>query len=1384
MSTTAKDPEKLYSGDSNASSEVVNEDDSFYVNMTTEDLLQPGHVVKERWKVVKKIGGGGFGEIYEGLDLVTKELVALKLESAKQAKQVLKMEVAVLKKLQGKEHVCRFIGCGRNDRFNYVVMQLQGKNLAELRRSQPRGAYSLSTTLRLGLQILKAIESIHEVGFLHRDIKPSNFSMGRLSHNCRNVYMLDFGLARQYVTATGEVRPPRAAAGFRGTVRYASINAHRNKEMGRHDDLWSLFYMLVEFVNGQLPWRKIKDKEQVGIMKEKYDHRLLLKHLPSDFRQFLDHILTLDYFEKPDYAMLSGLFERCMKRRGIKENDPFDWEKHFTDNSVTTTVTTSPAVISKPPLAGTVPPGTHGTDNMLDDNIMASFEDHGENYKMDDMGGKRETSKENLAKVYYPAEVIEGGRMPDNAHPRHLNENNNNYYANNNAIKADEAPPNSKLEKMEVEEEDEAKEHVNGAEPVEDPANQQGTPDTDRCKDAKLCIADHPCLFKDESGFGSRGTSPRPKEGDGGSSREVSYRHPGASEGTKQQPLSVLSATESKLLREPREHRHRRYHSGYKSRYSRDISITQMALAEDDNISALQQVTKGGAAAVTLASKWQVSFDDSEETDNEVEAKDNLTSPEHRPVNAQESPSKISSSHAGHFWPSSPDPVLTVQTHPGNKGAQMTSVKKNSAFLSEQKMDVTAVRNRMFWRMKKQKCIRRVTSQPIKLANDRIAPLIEIEEGEGRHSARGVLFHDDMTTCGRSWSCPELSLGLYSLPGSPMKHSASEANLQDLVRSSDRILEKKNVPSRRHSAEIHSNVEILKENDKRWSVGSTFEKIAKKIPEKDVVEIKIDSKSVEDAHNEGIKSAPIPSSVRPKGILRKSGSDQPLSQASHKQENEKVFSNKLIVTTIEWEANDKVGNVVKHEVESPTLEKQSPATPVTEITRHHLDEPSVYFDAPQPNEEDSDDPRRAGNGEEEEYDTPPKDDAHSASNISETRYDDALQFRKRSPTPPNLRAVKYSTAIRRKLKDVDFHVAEAVIEEDKEGGSTSDCPSPRRQDSVTQTHPASQQPFSRSGSGSEDIMRSTIPIHMMDTCREPTPETDSDSWRVAKGGSEESIRQPYLLKSYNRRRPRSMVEGNARFVCPRENNGKYGVDFVSKPLRTGEKVIQKPVMSQMYTMRGAKQRTPPELQDGARGGIPSSRSASSSREESEYVETNNKMPLTQKRSDFFTRSISWDAKFRKERSPNSRKPSEDKYVRTDMNDWRGRHSRRRHRAGLSGGGESRIPRPKGRLKVADSEEQLSNEFQQQEQRCPAVRSCSGKQQSESRVLSPVSSSLPTLQNDSGVKVVHPEFHRNCKSEVLIPRFKPEGGAAYMQPRRRRYRPLTPKDLPMTGSESS
>ncbi|XP_076662901.1 tau-tubulin kinase asator isoform X3 [Andrena cerasifolii] len=611
--------------------------------MSSEDLLQPGHVVKERWKVVKKIGGGGFGEIYEGLDLMTREQVALKVESARQPKQVLKMEVAVLKKLQGKEHVCRFIGCGRNDRFNYVVMQLQGKNLAELRRAQPRGAFSLSTTLRLGLQILRAIESIHQVGFLHRDIKPSNFSIGRLPHNSRLVYMLDFGLARQFTTLTGDVRPPRSAAGFRGTVRYASVNAHKNKEMGRHDDLWSLFYMLVEFVNGQLPWRKIKDKEQVGLMKEKYDHRLLLKHLPSDLRVFLEHIQSLEYADKPDYVMLAGLFERCMKRRGVKTTDPYDWERPLMVNESLPTTKSLPTVTIPPVLttATTInqPPVTPNVDTNNQENVEPD-----NRKELDAQMGYESILRRNKQ------HGVEGSPVPFTStisnHGRDKNCNATIPTMDNTHQQTGQqtvVPPTTQGSPKKRRAVSMAAEPQTGVVTAEKPVDNEG--------DALMASA-RSASEVPRNKIGANAAAPLRKSASGATFARL--RVTPASETTAGEPPSPRVQTEvdasycsydvtnpkylgnqspvteqrEPLKREPRRRSDGRQQTRASRAAIRDCSITQFAQIDDDNVSALQQVTKGGGG-LTLASQWKSQFDDSEETDNEWKG-ENLQSPEHK----------------------------------------------------------------------------------------------------------------------------------------------------------------------------------------------------------------------------------------------------------------------------------------------------------------------------------------------------------------------------------------------------------------------------------------------------------------------------------------------------------------------------------------------------------------------------------------------------------------------------------------------------------------------------------------------------------------------------------------------------------------------------------
>jgi len=72
-------------------------------------MVGPGTVLKGRWKLSKKIGQGAFGEIYNGTDTTTHDPVAVKLERWDNKKAVLKMEVAVLKKLQHCQYACRYV---------------------------------------------------------------------------------------------------------------------------------------------------------------------------------------------------------------------------------------------------------------------------------------------------------------------------------------------------------------------------------------------------------------------------------------------------------------------------------------------------------------------------------------------------------------------------------------------------------------------------------------------------------------------------------------------------------------------------------------------------------------------------------------------------------------------------------------------------------------------------------------------------------------------------------------------------------------------------------------------------------------------------------------------------------------------------------------------------------------------------------------------------------------------------------------------------------------------------------------------------------------------------------------------------------------------------
>ncbi|KHN84051.1 Putative serine/threonine-protein kinase K06H7.1 [Toxocara canis] len=236
--------------------------------------LEIGKICGKRWKIIDKLGEGGCGSVYKVQDIHTMAKAALKAESNFVAGgSVLKLEVEILKRLDGRRYVAQLLQAAKKAEYSYMVMTLFGQSLNTLLRRIHE--CSVSTQVRVGINILYGLKQLHEVGYVHRDIKPANLAIGRRGQETRIIHMLDFGLAREYVIrsdGTVKMRIPRTGTLFRGTTRYCSANAHTRSEQGRPDDLWSMVYVLAE-MRGPLPWDRVRYSDPYDWEKSKYSHR-------------------------------------------------------------------------------------------------------------------------------------------------------------------------------------------------------------------------------------------------------------------------------------------------------------------------------------------------------------------------------------------------------------------------------------------------------------------------------------------------------------------------------------------------------------------------------------------------------------------------------------------------------------------------------------------------------------------------------------------------------------------------------------------------------------------------------------------------------------------------------------------------------------------------------------------------------------------------------------------------------------------------------------------------------------------------------------------------------------------------------------------------------
>ncbi len=221
-------------------------------------------VLNNRFKVESKIGEGGFGAVYRGVQLATNRKVALKLlhpEMTKDENLVARFrrEGMVLCNLRDAHTITTYDFDATPDGTLYIAMELlEGRSLHQIFHEQ--APLEWKRVFKILTEMCSSLAEAHSQGIVHRDLKPENIYLENRPGNPEFVKILDFGIAKVMRGDTIDPQSPQLTATGQtlGTLEYMSPEQLMGKALDGRSDVYALGVVSYEMITGRLPFPDAK----------------------------------------------------------------------------------------------------------------------------------------------------------------------------------------------------------------------------------------------------------------------------------------------------------------------------------------------------------------------------------------------------------------------------------------------------------------------------------------------------------------------------------------------------------------------------------------------------------------------------------------------------------------------------------------------------------------------------------------------------------------------------------------------------------------------------------------------------------------------------------------------------------------------------------------------------------------------------------------------------------------------------------------------------------------------------------------------------------------------------------------------------------------------